>query len=180
MDLDKVIFKTINSYKMPSIFDNIFAYLHGFINIEIIFFLFSVILFLIVVVAPKKGPRAVSATFIVTMITYFGMDNVKKLLLRPYPVLSNDFKTILRVEVMQSVSAFPVMSTFMFAVIIMSIIFYFERYSIVFIFISLIYAMMPIYLGFAYPSDAFGSLILGFVLSYIFMQFLSKIQYFSR
>ncbi len=180
MNLDNIIFKMINSCSIPSIFDEIFLYLHGFINVEIVFFLFCSTLFLIVIIVPKKGPKVGGAAFIITMITYFGMDNLKKLLVRPYPSLDGVSEVIFRVEIVRSSSAFPVMSTLIFSAVIMSMMFYFQRYSTVFILISLIYAVIPIYLGVAYPSDAFGSAILGYILGYFLMQFLSKIQYFSR
>ncbi len=170
----------INGYNIPSIFDDIFVYAHGLANVEIAFFLFCIILFLIVVGAPKRGPRAAIAVFIATMITYFGAGTLRKLLVRPYPVLDESLEAILRVEVLRSSSAFPVISTVMFSTIAMSIVFYFPKYTAGLIIMSVLYAIMPIYLGLAYPSDALGSLLMGYAIGYTLMQILSRTKYFAR
>ncbi len=180
MSLDKTIFKIVNGFSVPPVFDELFVYAHGLANVEIAFFLFCIILFLIVVGAPKRGPRAAIAVFIATMITYFGAGNLRKLLVRPYPVLDENLGAILRVEVLRASSAFPVLSIVMFSTIAMSIVFYFPKYTLGLMILSVFYASMPIYLGIAYPSDAFGSLLLGAALGYTLMQILSRTQYFSR
>lgn len=180
MGLDKTIFKIINGYNLPSFLDSVFAYMHGLQNVEIIFFLFCIILFLIVIGTPRKGPRAATAVFIATMLTYFGIGFLRNLFTRTYPIVDESLGVILRFDMLKAESAFPVMSNVLFALITTSIIFYFPKLTVSLLVASIFYAVMPVYLGVAYPSDAFGSLLLGYVLGYVSTGFLSRFVYFFR
>lgn len=178
--MDKTIFKAINGYEIPPFLDEIFAYLHGMKNVEIVFFLFCLVIFSMIAGSPKKGPRAAAAVFIATMATYFGTESLRAFVSRPYPAMSKSLEAAVRVDVPMASSAFPVLSNMMFAALAMSIIFYFPRYTKACLLVSLVYAILPVYLGVAYPTDAFGSLALGYVFGYVLMVILSKTKYFAR
>lgn len=180
MSIDKTVFKAINSSDLPPVFNDIFIYAHGMRNMEIAFFLFCVILFVIVVGAPKKGPRAAIAVFIASMVTYFGAASLRKMASRPYPELDAALGAEIKVNLLKASSAFPVVSNVMFATVAMSIVFYFPKYTAGLLMASAVYALMPVYLGVAYPSDAVGSLVVGYVAGYVLMTFLAKTDYFAR
>lgn len=181
MDIDKIIFDAVNGQTLPWFVDQLFIYLHGISHVEIAFFLFCLILFLIVVGAPKRGPRAAIAVFIATMATYFGSGSLRALIPRQYPFQVYELAAMnLRADVSTTFSAFPVISNLMLGTLMMTVIFYFPKHMKGLFVVSLFYATMPIYLGIAYPLDAFGSLFVGFAMGYIQMTILTKIDYFAR
>ncbi len=86
----------------------------------------------------------------------------------------------LRVEVVKQASAFPVVSNLLIGTIFIAVTYYFPKHSLALIIAGVLYSLMPVYLGVAYPVDALGSLFLGFIMGYGLMVILSKFDYFER
>lgn len=180
MDIDRSLFTYINSYPLPDVVTDTAIYVHGYKNAEVAFFLFCLILGAVLLVSPKKGIRASIAVFIASMSSFVGGKYLTGVFSRPFPYLDEGLASQLRVEPLTSLSAFPVPSILLFTSVAMAMIYYFPKYSALMVGVTLIYTLMPVYLGVAYPSDAAASLALGSVFSYFLMTTLGRNAYFKR
>lgn len=181
MGIDNKLFVFINSYEVPEIVTEVAIYLHGYKNVEVAFFLFCLILTGVLLGSPKKGIRASVAVFIAAMCSYFGAQYLRGVSSRPFPYLDENLASQLRVEPLPGLmSAFPISSIVLFSSVAVALIYYFPKYSLFVIIASIVYTLMPIHLGVALPSDAFGSLLLGYAFSYFMMTILGKKDYFKR
>lgn len=180
MDLDNKVFIYINSYEVPGFVTDLAIYLHGYRSVEVAFFIFCLLLTAILLGSPQKGIRAAVAVFVATMCSYFGAGYMRGLLSRPFPYLDENLASQLRVEPLSNLSAFPVTSVVLASSVAVALIYYFPKYSSFVVIASIVYTLMPIHLGVAFPSDAFGSLALGYAFSYFMMTALGKKDYFKR
>lgn len=180
-EIDKGLFAYINNLNLPDFVTYAASYLHGYDNLEIAFLFFCLMISAVALSSPKKGVRAAIAVFIVTMSSFFGASYLKSLLIHPYPHLDSSLNVKLRVaRSALGSSSFPVPSVVMFSAVIMVLLFYFPKKSLLFISSLLIYTFLPVYLGVAFPSDVIGSFLAGTVLSYLLLTFLSRQDYFRK
>jgi len=180
MDIDSKVYVFINSQAVPDFITDIAIYVHGYKNVEVAFFLFCLLLGGILIASPKRGMRAAVAVFIAAMCSYFGAQYLRTLITRPFPYLNENLASQLRIEPLTTMSAFPVISVVLFSSIAVALIYYFPKYTTWVLIASFIYTLLPIHLGVVYPSDAFGSLLLGFTFSYLLMTILGTKNYFKR
>jgi len=180
MDIDQKIFEAVNSFRGPDFLTETAVYIHGYKHVEVAFFLFCLSLVCVLLVAPKKGMRASILAFAAAMGSVFLVQFLKKIVSRPAPYLDEATMTNLRVEPLANISAFPVGSTTLVSAVAVTLMYYFPKFSGPVVIFTLLYAMMPIYLGVAFPSDAIGSLILGYLFSYTLVIIVGRRGYFRK
>ena len=180
MELDRKLFEMINSYPVPDFVTDLAVYLHGYRHVEVTFFLFCLFLGAVLIASPKKGIRASLAAFVAAMLSFFGAQHLNSLFKRPFPYLDETLSCQLRVEALTSFSAFPLTSVVTVCAVSVALIYYFPKYSMLVVLGSVVYTLMPIHLGVAFPTDALGSMALGYALSYVLMNFMGKKAYFKR
>jgi|GEM_PF-3272792 len=180
MELDKKLFEIINGYELSPLATEVSLYIHGYKHVEVAFFLFCLLLAGILLGSPKKGLQASMSAFIAAIAAYLATPHLHALFLRPYPYLNDALRVQLRTEPLTDLSSFPLSSVTLMSAVAVALIYYFPRYSALVVIGSVLYTLLPVHLGVAFPSDAFGSLALGYVFSYFLMNILGQINYFKR
>ena len=180
MELDKKLFEIINSYELPPFVTEVSLYIHGFKHVEVAFFLFCLVLGCVLLGSPKKGLQASIAACIAAVVPFLAAPHLQALFLRPYPYLNDALIVKLRTEPLTDLSSFPLSSVTLMSAVAVALIYYFPKYSALVILGSVLYTLLPVHLGVAFPSDAFGSFALGCVFSYFLMNALGQVNYFKR